>query len=64
MCGNSGPSKELLAFQDGLSKLDSYPSRVELPSKYALFKVQQPTGTILVIAGHAQMTHTETILEE
>jgi len=54
-----------LAFRDGLSTLDSvsthysYPSRVEHSSKYALFKVQQSTGTLLVVAGHAQVTRTE-----
>jgi prepilin-type processing-associated H-X9-DG protein len=37
---------------------------VELSSKYALFKVQQPTGTLLFVDGHAQVTHTETTLEE
>jgi hypothetical protein len=70
MCGNSGFAKYLLAFQDGLSMLDAvstrhfYTSRVERSSKYALFKVQLPTGTTLVVAVHAQVTHTETALKE
>jgi hypothetical protein len=37
---------------------------VELPSKYASFKVQQPTGTTLVVDGHAQVKHAETTLQE
>jgi hypothetical protein len=70
MCGNTGLAEELLAFKNELSTLDSvsthnlYPSRVELSSKYALFKVQQPTGTTLVVAGQAQVTRAETTLKE
>jgi hypothetical protein len=70
MCGNTGLAEELLAFKDGLSSLDSvsthylYPSRVERSSKCAIFKVQQPTGTMLGVAGQAQVTRAETTLEE
>jgi hypothetical protein len=70
MCGNSDPAKELLAFQDGLGTLDSvsthhsYPSGVDLFSKYALCKIQKPTGTTLVVAVQAQVTNLETALEE
>jgi len=60
MCGNSGQAKKL----DSFSTYHSYPSSVELSSKYALYKVQQPTGTRLVVARHAQVTYTETTLEE
>jgi hypothetical protein len=70
MCGNTGLYEELLAFEYGLSTLYSvsthylHPSRMELSSKCALFKVQQATGTVLGVAEQAQVMCAETTLEE